>query len=301
MNHPEYHIREKHKSETVLKISVVLLTIFIFFEVWGWYLTNSLALLSDAGHLATDALALCVTLFGFYIGKRRPNDEYSYGYRRSEVLAALFNSLAWFVLFGFIVYESVRRILHVEAVDPLPMMAIAIAGLIVNILVYKLLHSGHNHDNINMRGAILHVIMDIFGSVAAIVSGIVIYFTDWYYADPIISVILAGIILRSGWRLLSDSIAILMEKKPNNVNCKKISESIMTQVDDVIDVHHIHVWEISSNQLAVTMHISLIDGGSCNDAIYHAKKTLYKEFGIIHATIQAEHGNCPDEELFYDV
>jgi cobalt-zinc-cadmium efflux system protein len=301
MKHATYHTREKHKSETVLKWSIVLLSIFIIIEVWGWVITNSLALLGDAGHLATDVLALCVTLFGFYVGKRKPTDEYSYGYRRSEVLAALFNAIAWFVLFGFIIYESIRRIVHVEAVDPLPMIGIAVIGLLANIVVFKLLHAGHSHDNINMRGAILHVLMDIFGSVAAIVAGIIIYFTDWYYADPIMSVILAGIILRSGWELLRDSVNILMERKPDNIDIKKLKETLMTYVDDVIDVHHIHIWEISSGQVAATLHISLIDGGSCNDAIYNAKKTLHKEFGIVHATIQAEHGNCPDEELFYDV
>ena len=301
MKHENFHVHGAGNTERSIRYGIAILTAFIVFEIWGFYVSNSIALLSDAGHLLTDILGLAIALFGFWIGKRKPNDKYSYGYMRAEVIAALINATLWFVLFGAIIYESVKRMVHVQAVDPITMFGVAVLGLVANLVVFKILHSSHNHENINMRGAMLHVLLDIIGSVAAVIGSIIIYFTGWMYADPIISSILAALILRSGFVLLKDCLHILMEGKPYDVNLEDIKSAIIANIDDVKDVHHVHVWSLSSEQTAITLHITILDDGSCNNTIWSAKKMLHDKFGIVHSTIQVEHNECPDEELFYDV
>jgi cobalt-zinc-cadmium efflux system protein len=187
-----------------------------------------------------------------------------------------------------------------QTVDITVMLPVAIAGLIVNLVIFKVLHSHHHDDNINMRGAILHVLMDILGSIGAIIGGIVIYFTEWYHADVIVSVILASLILRSGIKLLTDCVRIMMMGKPDNISERDIKNSIMQNVADIKEIHHVHIWELASGQPALTAHVVMIDGGSCNDTIWSVKKILIEEFNIIHSTIQVEHNECPDEELYYD-
>jgi cobalt-zinc-cadmium efflux system protein len=250
-------------------------------------------------HLLTDAFALGIALFGFWLSRKPPTETYSYGFMRSEVIAAFFNALLWFVIFAYIIYEAVYRFIHVEEVDVAIMMPIAIAGLIVNLVIFKILYN-NSDDNINMRGAILHVLMDIIGSIGAIIGGIIIYFTEWYLADVIVSVILASLILRSGIKLLADCVRIMMMGKPENINEHDIKSAIMTSVEDVKEIHHIHMWEIASGQPALTAHVVMIDGGNCNETIWSVKKILIEEFNIFHSTIQVEHNECPDEELYYD-
>ena len=273
--------------------------LFVAIELAGAYYSNSLALFGDAMHLLTDAFALGIALFGFWLSRKPPTETYSYGFMRSEVIAAFFNALLWFVVFDYIIYEAVYRFIHVEIVDVTIMMPIAIAGLIVNLVIFKILHN-NSDDNINMRGAILHVLMDILGSIGAIIGGIIIYFTEWYLADVIVSIILASLILRSGIKLLADCVRIMMMGKPENINERDIKSAIMTSVEDVKEIHHIHMWEIASGQPALTAHVVMIDGGNCNETIWSVKKILIEEFNIFHSTIQVEHNECPDEELYYD-
>ena len=219
---------------------------------------------------------------------------------RSEVIAALFNALLWFVIFAYIIYEAIQRLIYLEPVDPLTMLPIAIVGLIVNLVIFKILHSSHDGDNINMRGAILHVLMDILGSIGAIIGGVIIYFTGWMYADPIVSVLLASLILRSGWKLLEDCIRIMMMGKPDNIDVEDIENALLREIEDVKEIHHVHVWELASGQSALTAHVVMIDGGNCNDTIWNAKRVLIDKFNIAHSTLQVEHNQCPDEELYYD-
>lgn len=299
MKHHDYHIRTKANNERAMKISIAVILIFVVVELVGAHYSNSLALFGDAMHLLTDALALGIALFGFWIGRQPPTETYSYGFMRSEVIAALFNALLWFGIFAYIIYEAIYRLINVEVVDISTMIPIAIAGLIVNLIIFKVLHSHNDTDNINMRGAILHVLMDILGSIGAIIGGIVIYFTGWMYADPIVSVLLASLILRSGWKLLVDCIRIMMMGKPDNITEKEIEKVIMSGVDDIKEIHHVHIWELASGQVALTAHVVMIDGGSCNDTIWNTKRVLIDNFGIAHSTIQVEHNECPDEELYY--
>lgn len=299
MNHPDYHIRKTYHNERAMFISVAVLLSFVVIELLGAYYSNSLALFGDAMHLLTDAFALGIALFGFWLSRYPPTETYSYGYMRSEVIAAFFNALLWFVIFGYIIFEAVERTLYIQAVDITVMLPVAIAGLIVNLIIFKILHSHHHDDNINMRGAILHVLMDILGSIGAIIGGVIIYFTEWYYADVVVSIVLASLILRSGMKLMSDCVRIMMMGKPDGINELDIKSAIMRNVEDVKEIHHVHIWELASGQSAMTAHVVMIDGGSCNDTIWSVKKILIEEFGIIHSTIQVEHNECPDEELYY--
>jgi cobalt-zinc-cadmium efflux system protein len=299
MKHPDYHIRPRTNNERAMKCSIVILLLFVAVELVGAHYSNSLALFGDAMHLLTDAFALGVALLGFWLGRWAPTETYSYGFMRTEVIAALFNALLWFGIFAYIIYEAIHRLINVETVDISTMIPVAVAGLIVNLIIFKVLHSSHHDDNINMRGAILHVLMDILGSIGAIIGGIVIYFTGWMYADPIVSVLLASLILRSGWKLLADCIRIMMMGKPDNISEKEIEKVIMSGVYDIKEIHHMHIWELASGQVALTAHVVMIDGGSCNDTIWNTKKLLIDNFGIAHSTIQVEHNECPDEELYY--
>jgi cobalt-zinc-cadmium efflux system protein len=301
MKHTDYHIRTKSNKEHVIKLSVVILLVFVIIELVGAYISNSLALFGDAMHLLTDAFALIITLFGFWLSRKPPTDTYSYGFMRSEVIAAFVNAILWFGIFAYIIYEVVHRMLYVEDVDPLTMLPIAVAGLIVNLIIFKILHSEHDHDNINMRGAILHVLMDILGSIGAIIGGIIIYFTGWMYADPIVSVILASLILRSGWKLLEDCVRIMLMGKPDSIKVDEVEKAILRNVEDVKEMHHMHIWELASGQMALTAHVVMISGGNCNDTIWATKRILIDQFNIIHSTIQVEHDECPDEELYYEI
>jgi cobalt-zinc-cadmium efflux system protein len=298
MSHVDYHIRQKDNSELAIKWSIAILTAFIVIEYIGAVISNSIALLSDAGHLATDVLAMSIALFGFWIGKKAPTEKYTYGFMRAEVIAAFINALLWFVLFAFIIWESVDRLINPVEVDPNTLLPVAILGLIANLVVFKILHANHTGNSINMRGAILHVILDIFGSIAAIISGIVIYFTDWYYADSIIGILLAALILKSGWELLKDCVSIMMEHKPDYISEEDIRKTVLSKAPDVEDIHHVHIWELSGRKVAMTLHVTLKEKGDCNSAIYLTKRALYEDFGVTHCTVQAEHGTCPDEEYY---
>jgi cobalt-zinc-cadmium efflux system protein len=300
MKHNQYHIRRAGKEERALKISIFILILFVVIELFGAHISNSLALLSDALHLSTDALAMIIAVFGFWIGRKPPTDTYSYGFMRAEVIAAFLNALMWIGLFAYIIYEAIYRILNPEHVDIYWMLPIAIIGLIVNLVLFKVVHHHHDGHNINMRGVILHILLDILGSVGAIIGGIVIYFTDWYYIDPIISVLLASLILKSGWELLKDCLRILMTGKPEHIDIDAIVKDIITNIDHVNNVHHIHIWELASGQISAAMHINILDDGECDDTIYNTKKLLIDNYKIVHTTIQIEHNNCPDEELFYN-
>lgn len=300
MKHTDYHIRTESSNERAMKISVGMLSAFVLFELIGAYYSNSLALFSDAMHLITDVLALVIALFGFWIGRKPPTERYSYGFMRAEVVAALFNAIAWFAVFGYIIYEAVVRLINSETVAVAVMMPIAVAGLVVNLIVFYILHSHDTGDNINMRGAILHVLMDIVGSVGAIVGGVIMYFTQQWWVDPVISVLLASLIARSGWSLMRDCIRIIMMGKPDDIDAQSIANAVIANVDDVKEIHHVHIWELASGQTALTAHVVLIDGGSCNATIWKTKQVLINEFGIAHSTIQVEHNECPDEELYYD-
>ncbi|MCC5802888.1 cation diffusion facilitator family transporter [Rossellomorea vietnamensis] len=284
MGHDHSHGHNQNKK--ALLISFLFIFSFMIVEVVGGVVTNSLALLSDAGHMLSDAAALGLSLAAFYIGEKASDMGKTYGYKRFEIVAAFLNGITLILVSLYIFWEAYRRFIDTPAVSP-GMMIIAIIGLIVNIIVAWILMKGDNEHNLNVRSAFLHVLGDMLGSVGAIIAGLLIYFFDWNLADPIASVIVAMLIVISGWRVTKDSIHILMEGSPGDVDMEKVSGSL-SQVPGVREVHDLHVWSITSDFKALSCHVVVGDEVNRDEILVQLSSFLEQEFGIHHSTIQVE-------------
>lgn len=277
-----------------VRLALVLTGSFMFVEVVGGLLSGSLALLADAGHMLTDTMALALTAVAFHISAKPADARRSYGYSRFQILAAFVNGLSLIVVVGWILFEAVQRLIAPIHVMGETMLVVAAAGLVINIVAFCLLHGG-DQENLNMRGAALHVAGDLLGSVAAIVAAIVILATGWMPIDPILSVVVAMLILRSAWILVRRSAHILLEGAPEGVDSSQIHQRIVAKIPGVSDVHHIHVWGLTPEHRMLTMHIVLcddaVDGSS---AVKQAKAILSDDFSIAHSTIEVETDSCAD-------
>ena len=294
MSHDHSHDANKR----TLFIAFLIITFFMIIEAIGGFLTNSLALLADAGHMLSDAISLGVAVIALTLGERVANYSKTYGYKRFEILAAVFNGVTLILISGFIFYEAIGRFQDPPEVASFGMLAIATIGLLVNILVaWMLMRSGSTKDNLNIRAAFLHVIGDLLGSVGAIVAALLMIFFDWGIADPLASVIVAVLILISGWRVTKDSLHVLMEGTPVNVNLEEIVARIKA-FDEVEGIHDLHAWTITSGMNALSAHV-VVDG---NMTVFECQELLHKiedeleENNIGHVTIQIEcedhsHGN----------
>ncbi|WP_228063440.1 cation diffusion facilitator family transporter [Jeotgalicoccus nanhaiensis] len=288
-NHNHHHDHTHGANKKALTISLILIASFMIVEVIGGVLTNSLALLSDAGHMLSDAISLAVALAAFKMGEKAADSARTYGYRRFEILAAVFNSVTLIVIAVFIIIEAAGRFINPPEVATTGMLIIAVLGLLVNIVVAKILMSGDTHDNLNMKGALLHVLGDLLGSVAAIVAALSIMFFGWGIMDPLASVIVAVLISISGFRILRQSLNILMEGVPETLDFNRIIEKI-NNVDGVEDAHHIHVWSITSGMNALSVHI--VVNGMLN--VHETQKIIQrieeqmKHESIEHVTVQVE-------------
>ena len=275
-------------------IALVLTGSFMLVEVVGVLLSGSLAWLADAGHMLTDTMALALTAVAFHISAKPADARRSYGYSRFQILAAFVNGLSLIVIVGWILFEAVQRLIAPIHVMGETMLVVAAAGLVINIIAFYLLHGG-DQENLNMRGAALHVVGDLLGSVAAIIAAIVILATGWMPIDPILSVVVAMLILRSAWILVRRSAHILLEGAPEGVESSQIHERIVAKIPGVSDVHHIHVWGLTPEHRMLTMHIVLcddaVDGSS---AVKQAKAILRDDFSIAHSTIEVETDSCAD-------
>lgn len=288
-NHNHHHDHTHGANKKALTISLILIASFMIVEVIGGVLTNSLALLSDAGHMLSDAISLAVALAAFKMGEKAADSARTYGYRRFEILAAVFNGVTLIVIAVFIIIEAAGRFINPPEVATTGMLIIAVLGLLVNIVVAKILMSGDTHDNLNMKGALLHVLGDLLGSVAAIVAALSIMFFGWGIMDPLASVIVAVLISISGFRILRQSLNILMEGVPETVDFNRIIEKI-NNVDGVEDAHHIHIWSITSGMNALSVHI--VVNGMLN--VHETQKIIQrieeqmKHESIEHVTVQVE-------------
>jgi cobalt-zinc-cadmium efflux system protein len=275
-------------------IALVLTGTFMLVEVVGGILSGSLALLADAGHMLTDTMALTLAAMAFYVSKRPPDGNLTYGYQRFQILAAFVNGLSLLVIVGWILFEAVRRFINPREVLGETMLAIAAVGLVINFISFAVLHTG-DRDNLNIRGAALHVAGDLLGSVAAIVAAIVIIYTGWMPIDPVLSVAVAGLILRSAWTLVKRSGHVLLEGAPDWLDVDLMQEHIVAAVPDVTGIHHVHVWGLTPQQLMLTMHVSLGEPvDSQSEVIRRVKSVLKKEYGIGHSTIEVEVDGCAD-------
>ncbi len=282
------HTNRRLESRRRLYITVVLTAVTFVAEVVGGVLTNSLALLSDAGHMFTHLLALGVSLAAALLADRPATERRTYGLNRIEILAALFNGATLFLISIVIFYEAYERLLDPVPIATGPMLVIAVIGLVVNLACARVLHGSHKHD-INVRAAFIHLLTDTFSSVAVIAGAVVIAFTGWTAIDPILSVIICVVILLWAFKLVWESVDILLEATPRDVDMQSVIEGLR-QIPGVKDIHHLHVWTITSGMYALSAHIDVDDirVSETEDLAEHADRLLRKKFHINHATYQFE-------------
>lgn len=292
--HDHGHDRDHHHGNEKRVLWALLLTGgFMVAEVAGGIVSGSLALLADAGHMLTDAAALGLSLAAFRASRRPETLAHSYGQHRFQVLAAFLNGAALIGIALWIAIEAVQRVLAPVPVLGGTMMVVAVLGLAVNIAAFLILHGG-DRDNLNMRGAALHVLGDLLGSVAAIVAAVVIMATGWTPIDPILSVLVAALVLRSAWMLLSRSWHVLMEGTPMGIDVEALKAELVEDVPGVADIHHVHVWMLTPEQPLVTLHATIITEADHDTVLHGLQAVLAAEFGLTHATIQVEREACPN-------
>ncbi|MCB1386809.1 MAG: cation transporter [Nitratireductor sp.] len=271
------------KSETGIAIAAVLTGAFMLAEIAGGLLSGSLALIADAGHMLTDFASLVLAWLAFRIARRPADRQRTYGFDRFSVLAAFVNGLSLFVIAGWIVWEALQRLRQpVEVLGGL-MLWVALAGLAVNVVAFVVLTRGEA-ENLNVRAAALHVAGDLLGSVAAIVAALVIMATGWMPIDPILSVLVAVIILRSAWAVLRESAHILLEGTPRGLDMGAMRDAL-SAVSGVAGVSHIHAWSITQERPMVTLEVTPAAGADPFEVKMAVKKLLAEKFGIAHATV----------------
>lgn len=265
-------------------------------EAVGGWLTNSLALIADAGHMLTDVAALTLTLTAIWFASRPATAKKTFGYYRLEILAAFVNGIALVLISLWVIYEAYSRWQAPPQIDGLNLAAIATGGLIVNIVAAKLLHHGH-HNDLNMRGAWLHVMGDLLGSVTAIAAGVLVFAFGWLWADPVCSVFISLIIIFGAWRLIAASVNVLLEGTPAHIDLAAV-EATIVETEGVTGVHDLHVWTISSGMEALSAHISHEASLAHSVLLKVVRDRLHERFGIEHLTIQMESADR-DQEITY--
>jgi cobalt-zinc-cadmium efflux system protein len=290
MNHEEHFNRAAGRP---LKITLFLVLVIMAAEIIGGILSNSLALLSDAGHMFTDALALGLSLFAMNLAKRPATSTRTFGYHRAEIMAALANGTVLVLVSALIFYEAAQRFSALPTVKTPLMMIIAGIGLAANLIGIGLLRSG-SRKSINIRAAFWHVAGDTLASVGVIIAGAIIYFTGWYIADPILAVVIGAVILWGAVRIVRESVDILLESVPPHVRIEEVASAVK-KVEGVADMHDIHIWTITSGIYALSAHLSIADqtvSQSC-DIVTKVNAVLAADFNITHTTLQLECDSCP--------
>jgi len=287
--HPDSEHRHHHHSEPSgsrpLVIAVALTSGYALVELAGGLWSGSLALLADCGHLLTDAAALLFSLAANKVAQRPPSERHSFGLARAEVIAAFVNSLALLTVVAWLLVEGVERVRHPVRVNGGAVLAIAAIGLIVNLSVAWVL--SRHRDNLNMRAALLHVLGDLLGSVAALVAGAVIYLTGYTVVDPLLSMLVSGLILRSTLGVLKESTLVLLDSVPSGVEFQKVGKAL-ARIDGVRSVHDLHVWSMVPGRNAVSAHVLVDRIERWPHVLREARRVLARDFGIDHVTLQPE-------------
>lgn len=277
-------------NKKVLLISFIIITLYMIVEAIGGFLTNSLALLADAGHMLSDAISLGIALLAFTLGEKAANYSKTYGYKRFEILAAVLNGVTLLVIAIYIFYEAIGRFQNPPEVASTGMLIIACIGLLVNILVAWIMMRGADvEENLNMRGAYLHVISDMLGSIGAIIAALLIIFFGWGWADPLASVVVAALVLRSGYFVTKSGLHVLMEGTPENVDVDDVIQTILS-TKGIHDVHDLHVWSITSGLNALSCHAIVDDQMTIaeSDQLLRQIEHDLEHQNIHHMTIQLE-------------
>lgn len=292
------HNHSHGKNKRTLKIAFLITTLFMAVEAIGGWLTNSLALLADAGHMLSDSVSLGVGVLAFTLGERAADYSKTYGYKRFEILAAVFNGATLVLISLYIFYEAFQRFWDPPEVASEGMLAIAVAGLAVNLLVaWILMRGGDTRENLNLRAAFLHVLSDMLGSVGAIIAALLILFFGWSLADPLASVAVAVLVLLSGWRVTKEAVHVLMEGTPRNVEIDQVIRAIEA-IPGIANVHDLHIWSITSGQNAMSGHVVVKKGISFDECqlLLRQIEEAMAEQKIGHVTIQLENQEHPHSE-----
>ena len=292
-SHDHSHGAVLANNEWRMGLAALITGSFMLAEVAGGIVAGSLALLADAGHMLTDFAALALAWFGFRLSRRPADWKRTYGFDRFQILVAFANGLALFAIAAWIIYEGVQRLMTTPEVSGGIMVVIAILGLFVNIAAFMLLR-GADRENLNVRGAAVHVLGDLLGSVAALAAGAVILRTGWTPIDPLLSLVVAAIIVRSGWRVVADAGHILLEGAPEELDTRAIGPDLIANVKGVEEVHHVHVWSITQSRRMVTLHALICDTEDSDRAVRNIKARLKERFGLDHATVEIERAACAD-------
>ena len=285
------------RSRRSLTVVLLLTALYMVAEaVGGWY-TRSLALSADAGHMLADVAALSLALMAVWFGSRPATSKKTFGYHRLEILAALINGVALVVISLYIFYQAYERWSHPPEVDSNVMVIIAFGGLLVNVVCAWMLHGDH-HDDLNVRGAWLHIIGDALGSVGAITAGALMSLYGWYTADPLFSVIICLLIIWSSWNLIRESTNVLLEGTPAHINLAAVEDAIL-ETDGVRDVHDLHVWTITSGRDALSAHVIHMESIAQPDLLRELRAKLHDRFGVDHLTIQMETPDFDDDTFHF--
>ncbi|MED4402216.1 cation diffusion facilitator family transporter [Metabacillus fastidiosus] len=288
MGHDHNHTHSANKK--VLLISFIIITGYMIIEAMGGFITNSLALLSDAGHMLSDSISLMIALIAFKLAEKSANHSKTFGYKRFEILAAVLNGVTLILIALYIFYESIERFANPPEVATNGMLIISFIGLMVNILVaWIMMRGGDTKENLNMHGAFLHVLSDMLGSVGAIVAALLIMFFDWGWADPLASVIVAILVLRSGYFVTKASIHVLMEGTPQNVDVDDVVQTI-ERTQGIQSIHDLHIWSITSGLNALSCHAVVNNHLTIKESERILRKIEHnlEHKGITHVTIQME-------------
>lgn len=279
---PSHHVGPNDEQ----KVLVAFLIIFTFMivEAVGGFLSGSLALIADAGHMFTDAAALALAYAAFRFGRKAADQKRTFGYLRFEVLAGFINAITLFAIIAWIGYEAYHRFKSPSEVMAGPMLLVAVIGLLVNVFVFWYLTRGGS-EHVNIKGAVLHVLGDLLGSVGAIVAALVIYLTGWTPIDPILSVVVSLLILKSAWSLLGSSLHILLEGAPDHATPSHIEEHLKSQVPHLASISHVHVWSITSGKVLATLHVRPTSDAYARSVVKQVELELRKQFQIQHITV----------------
>ena len=293
----DHHHGDIEGNRKGLIIALIITSTIMILEFFGGLITNSLALLSDSGHMLSDASSLLLSLIAFGFAAKAASPKRTYGFHRFEILAALLNGATLFLVAGIIVIEAFKRFVEPPTVATGSMILIACIGLLANLLsAYFLMKKGDVKNNVNMRSAYLHVIGDALGSVGAIVAGLIMLAFKWYYADPIISVVVALLILRGAWGVLKQTVHILMEGTPSHIDQQKVLDALQ-QLPYVLEVHDLHIWTITSNFEALSCHLVIEEHADQQTVLQQALALISSKFAIEHSTIQIETPSFNHEPL----
>ena len=295
-SHGHHHHHEVTAADVANKafiIGIILNSIYVVVQAVAGFITHSMALLSDAGHNLSDVAALALSLFAFKLAKMKPTQSFTYGYKKTTILAALTNAVVLFVTIGVLGYESINRLMHPVKVEGGIVAWVAGMGIVINIVSALLFFRNKEHD-LNTKGAYLHLLTDAMVSLGVVIAGIVIRFTDWYWLDGAVSLVVLIIILVGTWSLLTESLRMSLDAVPNDINADKI-EVMIKNIKGVENIHHMHIWAMSTTENALTAHIVLNDALSFDEKmkLVHNIKHELQHNKIQHATLELESSDIP--------